>query len=620
MHPLPHDYHQVALLPTMETSSSVPLKRGPEDDVQFVAANPVKKRRNSTEKPPTTGEQQVQAFASLQPRLRPQQSVPVESTPPRHTRGISLPAMDNFTFTSPNTGVRSQTSQSSPALSPKQLQPPTMPNHTQASIEMSTGDSTTSLGPNAAMPWPQTGLASSALTLNHNMDSTQSAGFALVEPSHSEPPEATKSADVWCAQSDEIDCQQPAALQTHGPAVATSEAEAELPRSNIFLDASQPTKRTSVRVAALCPSTFEAQTSVQPSAPMIQEPISEGHSQDLFDPSNGFFLKPQPLPPRPPCLACEQTRQYGVLNQGNGCLTGHQAHPQYHWHGPTSSKQQMHMGNHLPATLGNSLNMATATSQSVQPRSNPVPASPASLNYMLPQQAHPQMPMTLARTLTAAGIPGSESLQGFLVQNQAQQVLPGHLNQSPFLQSQLYPFQQPFMISRPLMSSSLLTRTQTPIDPPPPSSTSSSVRDSTLPEARHHSPNLIVDIAETCEDLFPWEEVAQRHNVSRQKVVETFSAVVQLPLLRCTTDKRRHGNLATSRLRQYTKAKRDVEAAKTTPRTSQSSPSAAPAMTNQMQSHGDRAVLPLVWEMANTMAPLGIPSSIANGLSGGWQR
>ena len=43
------------------------------------------------------------------------------------------------------------------------------------------------------------------------------------------------------------------------------------------------------------------------------------------------------------------------------------------------------------------------------------------------------------------------------------------------------------------------------------------------------------------------------------KVVEVFSAIIQLPLLRQADDKRRYGPLAAQRLMEYREAKRAVE-------------------------------------------------------------
>ncbi|KAK7748851.1 hypothetical protein SLS53_000875 [Cytospora paraplurivora] len=157
----------------------------------------------------------------------------------------------------------------------------------------------------------------------------------------------------------------------------------------------------------------------------------------------------------------------------------------------------------------------------------------------------------------------------------------------------------------------------TAAQPPPPPSPPTP-RMPTPPPPQKHSPNLIVDIAETCEELFPWDEVAERHSVPRQKVVETFAAIVQLPLLRCSTDKKRHGRLATNRLKDYTRAKNATKTS--TPSPASSSPEAP----NQQQQSPeatdpeDRPLLPGVMELANSMSPLGLPSSLTNRFPGPW--
>ena len=71
----------------------------------------------------------------------------------------------------------------------------------------------------------------------------------------------------------------------------------------------------------------------------------------------------------------------------------------------------------------------------------------------------------------------------------------------------------------------------------------------------------IVDIAETCQDLFPFAEVAERHSVPIKKVFDTFSAIIQLPLLRNADDRRRHGSLGKQRMREYRDARKAMEKA-----------------------------------------------------------
>ncbi|KAH7317751.1 hypothetical protein BKA65DRAFT_107587 [Rhexocercosporidium sp. MPI-PUGE-AT-0058] len=93
-----------------------------------------------------------------------------------------------------------------------------------------------------------------------------------------------------------------------------------------------------------------------------------------------------------------------------------------------------------------------------------------------------------------------------------------------------------------------------------------------IPKARlgdKHSPNMIVDVAETCQELFPFAEVAERHEVPIQKVFDTFSAIVQLPLLRNADDRRRHGSLGKRRMKEYRDAKKAMNKAQEAERKAQ---------------------------------------------------
>ncbi|KAF4632439.1 hypothetical protein G7Y89_g5682 [Cudoniella acicularis] len=76
-----------------------------------------------------------------------------------------------------------------------------------------------------------------------------------------------------------------------------------------------------------------------------------------------------------------------------------------------------------------------------------------------------------------------------------------------------------------------------------------------------YSPNLIVDIAETCQYHFPFAAVAHCHNVPIEKVFDTFSGIIQLPLLRHADDRRRHGSLGKQRMKEYRDAKNAMEKA-----------------------------------------------------------
>ncbi|KAH6687756.1 hypothetical protein F5X68DRAFT_190315 [Plectosphaerella plurivora] len=66
-------------------------------------------------------------------------------------------------------------------------------------------------------------------------------------------------------------------------------------------------------------------------------------------------------------------------------------------------------------------------------------------------------------------------------------------------------------------------------------------------------------MAETCLESFPFDEFAERHNQSPKRIREIFEAIIQMPLLRCPTDKRRAGKVATAKMKEYTQAKKDLQ-------------------------------------------------------------
>ncbi|RDW77240.1 hypothetical protein BP6252_05293 [Coleophoma cylindrospora] len=72
----------------------------------------------------------------------------------------------------------------------------------------------------------------------------------------------------------------------------------------------------------------------------------------------------------------------------------------------------------------------------------------------------------------------------------------------------------------------------------------------------YYTSDLIIDIARTCQRNFPFEEVAKRHKVKPEEVIDTFSAVVQFPLLRHASQIHKNGSLAMQRLKQFNAAKK----------------------------------------------------------------
>lgn len=77
---------------------------------------------------------------------------------------------------------------------------------------------------------------------------------------------------------------------------------------------------------------------------------------------------------------------------------------------------------------------------------------------------------------------------------------------------------------------------------------------------KHRKParNLIVDIAETCHERFPFEDVAKRQNVAVSEVREVYDAIIGVPLLVSASDRRRAGEVARSRKAEYRSVKRDI--------------------------------------------------------------
>lgn len=76
------------------------------------------------------------------------------------------------------------------------------------------------------------------------------------------------------------------------------------------------------------------------------------------------------------------------------------------------------------------------------------------------------------------------------------------------------------------------------------------------PSAGKH---IIVDIADTAMEVFPFSKIAKRHNVGIDQVRSIFEAVVAVPLLRMPADKRRAGKIGRERVKGYLAAKREIE-------------------------------------------------------------
>lgn len=91
-----------------------------------------------------------------------------------------------------------------------------------------------------------------------------------------------------------------------------------------------------------------------------------------------------------------------------------------------------------------------------------------------------------------------------------------------------------------------------------PQTSSSQTASQTADQSQPPSPNLLVDIAQTCQAIFPFARIAERHNQPVKKVFDAFSAVIQIPLLQCAADRRRNGKLGTARLKKFREVSKAV--------------------------------------------------------------
>lgn len=612
--------HQRAPIPVMEVqSTAIPAKRGPEDDVQFVSVHPVKKARGSRETPPAPAQiqQQTPDQNTAPPQAQNQDSQahgsqlsqPGATSGPESelsmlSRGVSFPGLENYTFPSPPDSKPCQTSRSSPILSPRQLPQNMLPDHTQNSQDFRGFMQP----PQFQVPWGMSALYPQPAPMNpemplsrtmpmpmpsvqaHNTSTTPamdiddqplSMSMALRRPEPPRPSTPVSQSEVQSMQQHG----QPEKTKVGSPGQQKEQVSVTRAQSNQGdRDQDQtkplpyPSPRQEPRTLAKTPS--HAQTRAPtPNVTQPQAQLPADMAINNRDSATGPDrpASQQTAPPKGPCVVCEQIRQQILFNQANGLPVSHLPQLSHGWHGQ-GPVAQVPMGHPNAAAFGVMPNMLPNLQQRFQP------ISLGHLPMAFGMQHIPvQVQMQLQRQMQAQNVHGNESSQNNPSQNQqgrhmqgqqtsSQVSQPATGQQAQYMHSQLpATLSQSVMMQRPMMTHQQTLATPSPPSPQPSPQTTqtTSTPTPTLPPApapalpepkKQHSPNLIVDIAETCEELFPWDEVAKRHGVTRVKVVDTFGAIIQLPLLRCTTDKKRHGKLATSRLREYTKAKKDAEA------------------------------------------------------------
>lgn len=610
--------HQQAPIPIMEVqSAAIPAKRGPEDDVQFVSVHPVKKARGSREAPPAPSQVQQTLEQNNAPPQAQIQEAQAHGSPLSHpdaasgpqsesssmlNRNVSFPGLENYTFPPPPDSKPCQTSRSSPILSPRQLPQNILPNHTQTSQDFRGFVQP----PQFQVPWGMSALYPQPAPMNSDVSSSRAMPIPSVQAHNTitspamdiddqplsmsmalrrpEPPRPSISVPQREAQNvpqheeaPKIKVGSPTQQKEHA-----SITQAQSSQGARDHDRTNPLPYPSPRQEPPTPAKTPFQEPTRAPTPNVTQPqpqrqspasVAVNHQNSAIGPDKPAAQ--QTPPPKGPCVVCEQMRQQILLNQANGLPISHLPQMAHGWHGQ-GPVTQMPMGHPNAAAFGMMPNMVT----NLQQRFQPIALGHLPMGYGM-QHIPVQVQMQLQRHVQAQNIHGNEPSQSSPSQHQESQQMQGQQalgqvsqpatnQQAQYMHSQLpATLPQSVMMQRPTMMHQQTLGTPSPPSPqlsPQTTQTTSTSNPTPTPASvlsepkKQHSPNLIVDIAETCEDLFPWDEVAKRHGVTRVKVVDTFGAIIQLPLLRCTTDKKRHGKLATSRLREYTKAKKDAEA------------------------------------------------------------
>ncbi|TRX98774.1 hypothetical protein FHL15_000116 [Xylaria flabelliformis] len=253
--------------------------------------------------------------------------------------------------------------------------------------------------------------------------------------------------------------------------------------------------------------------------PEVSRDVTLGSSLGLLE--NHHHHNSSAQPQKQSCLVCSRLKYQAQLTRAQGfpmvnAALPHHFMPQFHYHTPYGQHIHPQM---LTMSTGNVHQYGTNSA----PVMIPVNGDPlAPLSSHPPSQAQSQQPTTQQQK-------GAE--------------------QDGQTTSEQYRKTESPQISHPKNDAADTRAASSPIKPP-----ASLIQ----PTYRKPSPNLIVDVAETCQEKFPFQEVADRHKVPVEKVFDVFAAIIQVPLLRCPTDRRRAGRLATARIKEYSKAKKDI--------------------------------------------------------------
>ncbi|KAJ2893525.1 hypothetical protein MKZ38_008510 [Zalerion maritima] len=504
-----------------------------------------------------------------------------------HIHPVSLPGFEQFSFTKALEGSSGTRTPSPPPLSPKQLPPPTIspamliaspsdkapPAHMQDSRQ-GLKDSVQLRNVRFPSPAIPTGIPMSNEVLKSqpiigypygiHQPAPQSTSPSSVD-SRNPPPDSSQS----LPRSPLHHISQPQAAKSMVTTVTTERHQSPLsaPSEPVYTrpHATGPTAAPQlVSSASQSPGTSGVSTAYITSAPVncatlgsycIQSPRSEPppiHQHHIQ------ANETDQTPVRHPCQTCAAKRVEGCRGMSGGGEMSHGNHAE-HSHGPMGDMHSFHqtqaLHHHPPQTLQQqthqqlpTFRMATTAPPSYMPAMGlNMPMSPYSQqmgNFPTPVPMAPHQSLITATPNSEMSIRSHPVTVTTSTPSQPQSYPPPRsppkTSQSRRPSSSTH---APHLLSRrPSPTRTGACRNSSPPVPPQP---------------KKHSPNLIVDVAETCLATFPFSDVAERHSVPVHKVKDIFNGIIQLPLLRCPTDKRRQGKLGSARMKEYHRAKKD---------------------------------------------------------------
>ncbi|KAH9887836.1 hypothetical protein F4778DRAFT_786205 [Xylariomycetidae sp. FL2044] len=525
-------------------TAALSLKRpmDDDDDIEFISSKPVKKRKVSGQDS-SNKNNAISHPPPLQPTPTAPTPMPTFPIPIAHEskdmerristgmvglpsdlsameisyalRGVSLPVLENFGFHQP---FRKPRSPSPPELSPKQLPPTISPAMLDISVEPG-GSRTEPLNSSVSDPCSagcaaEIGLGqfSSHLSEGRSVIDKPAVVTTPVQTPKSPCPAPLKQSMQPCLKERQAQRESSPAPE---PAVDHSPAT----HDNSFHHASQP--HASKRPCEICRLQQQANVARAQGLPLMN-PAMPHHMmpQMPYHPPYGQRLHPQMMP-----LAPGNMHPYGhpfapYMMPPNGNTFG-PMHPSSMPPPPLPLAQQM---------LQHQQDAGGSPTQPRQPGTKPTQADSK------PQPSGtPTTPAATSSKTTGPPTPTATPSPSTSPSKPAPNSAPKTTTTPRSFPAAAAP-QQP----------------STPVVVRPPASL-------IQPTYRKPSPNLIVDVAETCQERFPFEEVAKRHNTTLDKVFNVFAAIIQVPLLRCPTDRRRPGRLGTARVKEYAKAKKDMQ-------------------------------------------------------------